>query len=115
MSKSWKPWTSLKVLRIWSQIPSFIFFIDLDILFDREKEKLPSLDDVEGAAYGLVRLVNLYQLNLTSFIENGIIDTTLENGQVVYSKPSVVKPTCELRKLPNSSYLMRDIVRDLTD
>ena len=69
-----------------------------DVLFDREKEKLPSLHDVQGAAYGMVRLVNLYRLNLTSFIREGIIDTTLDNGQVVYSRPSVVKPICKFSK-----------------
>ncbi len=62
---------------------------------EREKEKLPDLSDVEGAAFGLVRLHQMYKYDLGRFLRDGVISTTLENGQVVVSGPSVLNLTCE--------------------
>ena len=67
-----------------------------ELLFDREKEKLPNLYDVEGAAFGLVRLHSLYKYDLNRFTQEGVIATTLDNGKVVLSQPSRLKPTCKL-------------------
>jgi len=64
---------------------------DLFELKEREKEKLPDEYDIHGAAFGLVRLKSLYTYNMKSFVEEGIISTTLDNGQVVVSEPSVLK------------------------
>ncbi len=63
-------------------------------LSERESEKLPDLYDVEGAAFGLVRLHSLYRYDLHKFAHDGIISTTLDNGQVVLSDPSVINVTC---------------------
>lgn len=56
---------------------------------------MPDLYDVDGAAFGIVRLHSLYKFNLTRLIEEGVISTTLDNGQVVLSSPSVLKLTCK--------------------
>ena len=61
----------------------------------REEEKLPARRDVEGGAFGIVRLWCLYKFNTTDFVEQGIISTTLGNGQVVRTRPSVLKMNCE--------------------
>ena len=63
-----------------SSVPAF--------LPEREKEKLPNIDDVEGAAFGLVRLHSLYQFDLERFLDQGVIETTLDNGQKVESRPA---------------------------
>lgn len=63
---------------------------DLERLKDREKEKLTSSSDVDGAAHGIVRLYSLYQFNVSVFANDGRISTTLDNGQVVLSEPSVL-------------------------
>lgn len=52
---------------------------------------MPDAYDVQGAAYGLVRLHSLYKYDLEKFIHEGVISTTLDNGQVVLSDPSVQK------------------------
>merc|ERR1711976_66773 len=64
---------------------------DLNELKEREKEKLPDEYDIHGAALGLVRLKSLYKFDLKSFVEEGVISTSLENGQIVISKPSVLR------------------------
>ena len=61
----------------------------------REQEMLPARRDVEGGAFGIVRLWCLYKFNETEFIKSGIISTTLANGQVVRSRPSVLKINCK--------------------
>ena len=48
-----------------------------------------------GAAYGLARLKSLYAFDMKPFIDEGIISTTLDNGQVVLSDPSVLKLNCK--------------------
>ena len=48
-----------------------------------------------GAAYGLARLKSLYTFDMKPFIDEGIISTTLDNGQVVLSDPSVLKLNCK--------------------
>ncbi len=62
---------------------------------EREKDKLPDLSDVEGDAFGLVRLHQMYKYDMGRFIRDGVISTTLDNGQVVVSGPSVLNLTCE--------------------
>ena len=64
-------------------------------LKSREKQKLPSASDIEGAAHGLVRLYSLYQFDVKKFSEEAIISTTLDNGQVVYSEPSLLPVVCK--------------------
>ena len=64
-------------------------------LVSREKEKLPDLNDVDGGAYGIVRLHSLYKFNLSRFVEDGVISTTMGHGQIVLSSPSVLKMTCK--------------------
>ena len=61
----------------------------------REEQKLPSDADVEGAAHGLVRLYSLYLFDVQKFSEEGIISTTLDNGQVVLREPSLMPVNCE--------------------
>ena len=61
----------------------------------REQEMLPARRDVEGGAFGIVRLWCLYKFNETEFIKSGIISTTLANGQVVQSRPSILKVNCK--------------------
>ena len=68
---------------------------DLLKLKEREKEKLPDKYDVEGGAFGLVRLKSLYNYDMESFINDGVISATLDNGQVVKSDPSVLKLNSE--------------------
>ena len=68
---------------------------DLAELKEREKEKLPDEYDIHGAAFGLVRLKSLYKFDLKSFVEEGVISTSLENGQIVISKPSVLRFNCK--------------------
>ena len=68
---------------------------DLSELKEREKEKLPDEYDIHGAAFGLVRLKSLYKFDLKSFVEEGVISTSLENGQIVLSEPSVLKLNCK--------------------
>jgi hypothetical protein len=69
---------------------------DLESLKDREThQKLPDEYDVQGGAHGLVRLHSLYRLNLESFSKEGRMSTTLDNGKVVYSQPSVLKFNCK--------------------
>ena len=68
---------------------------DLNELKEREKEKLPDEYDIHGAAFGLVRLKSLYKFDLKSFVEEGVISTSLENGQIVISKPSVLRFNCK--------------------
>ena len=48
-----------------------------------------------GAAYGLARLKSLYAFDMKPFIDEGVISTTLDNGQVVLSDPSVLKLNCK--------------------
>ena len=48
-----------------------------------------------GAAYGLARLKSLYTFDMKPFIDEGIISTVLDNGQVVLSDPSVLKLNCK--------------------
>lgn len=62
---------------------------DLAFLKERETEKLVNEYDIDGAAFGLVRLHSLYQFNLSQFVDRGIISTTLDNGHKVLSRPSV--------------------------
>lgn len=64
---------------------------DFNILRAREEEKLPDEHDVHGGAFGLVRLKSLYDFDMTKFVQEGIIDTVLDNGQAVLSAPSVLK------------------------
>lgn len=69
---------------------------NLNSLKDREQEKLPDDYDIKGGAFGLVRLKSLYNFKLEPFVEEGVISTTLDNGQVVLSKPSVLKLNCKI-------------------
>lgn len=64
---------------------------DLNLLRAREEEKLPDEYDVQGGAFGLVRLKSLYNFKMKKFVQDGIIDAKLDNGQAVLSKPSVLK------------------------
>ncbi len=64
-------------------------------LKNREQSKLPDSSDVDGAAHGLVRLYSLYQFNVSAFADEGRISTTLDNGQIVLSEPSVLPVNCE--------------------
>ena len=57
---------------------------------------MPAMRDAEGAAFGIIRLWCLYKFNETEFIQDGIISAQLGNGQVVRSRPSVIKVNCEL-------------------
>ena len=66
-----------------------------ETLMAREQEMLPAKRDVEGGAFGIVRLWCLYKFNETEFIKSGIISTTLANGQVVRSRPSILKTNCK--------------------
>lgn len=72
---------------------------DLQKLAEREEEKLPDEYDVQGGAYGIDRLYSLYTFDLKSFKDSGIISTTLDDGQVVLSKPSVLKLNCRSFKI----------------
>eukprot|EP00095_Tigriopus_kingsejongensis_P006819 maker-scaffold82_size396747-snap-gene-1.16 protein:Tk06819 transcript:maker-scaffold82_size396747-snap-gene-1.16-mRNA-1 annotation:"hypothetical protein DAPPUDRAFT_308081" len=63
--------------------------VAMEFLIEREDEKLVNQDDIEGAAFGIVRLYSLYRFNLSQFVESGVISTTLDNGNVVLSSPSV--------------------------
>jgi hypothetical protein len=47
-------------------------------------------------AHGLVRLYSLYQFDVKMFSEEGRISTTLDNGQVVLSEPSLLPVNCKL-------------------
>ena len=69
-----------------------------ELITIREKEKLVNITDVEGGAFGLVRLRTLYQYDLDLFVNKGIIHTTLDNGQVVTSQPSVTLISCKRYK-----------------
>ena len=71
----------------------------LNSLKSREQEKLPDDYDIKGGAFGLVRLKSLYNFKLKPFVEDGVISTTLDNGQVVLSPPSVLKLNCMSSKL----------------
>merc|ERR1712223_297310 len=64
---------------------------DLAQLKDREEEKLPDEDDVKGAAYGLARLRSLYTFDMKSFVKEGVISTTMDNGQIVLSNSSILR------------------------
>ena len=64
---------------------------DLVKLKERENEKLPDEYDVEGGAFGIVRLKSLYNFDMKMFTQDGIISATLDNGQVVKSAPSILK------------------------
>ena len=64
---------------------------NLATLKSREKEKLPDENDVQGAAYGIVRLYSLYEFRMDRFVKEGIISTTLDDGTVVLSEASVLK------------------------
>ena len=57
---------------------------------------MPAMRDAEGAAFGIIRLWCLYKFNETEFIQDGIISAELGNGQMVRSRPSVIKVNCEL-------------------
>ena len=70
---------------------------NLNRLKEREKEKLPDDYDIQGGAFGLVRLKSLYDFKLGPFIQEGIISSTLDNGQIVLSQPSVMKLNCKWR------------------
>jgi len=66
--------------------------------FLREREnttKLPDVGDVEGAAFGIVRLHSMYAFKLERFAKEGVIDAVLDNGQVVVSPASILNMTCE--------------------
>ncbi len=65
-----------------------------DRLRSREDRPLPSVYDVEGAAYGLSRLHSLYGVDTAKMVEDGVIESNLQRhqvGAVVTSKPSVKK------------------------
>ena len=62
--------------------------------------------DAEGAAFGIIRLWCLYKFNETEFIQYGIISAELGNGQVVRSRPSVIKVNCELYCVILSTFLV---------
>ena len=64
---------------------------NLNILKEREKEKLPDEYDIQGAAFGLLRLRSVYNYKMKPFIQEGVISTTFDNGKVVLSQPSVQK------------------------
>ena len=66
-----------------------------------------------GAAYGLARLKSLYAFDMKPFIDEGIISTTLDNGQVVLSDPSVLKLNCKfpIKIGSNPKYPQSDFVR----
>ena len=66
-------------------------FIFVDRLSKREEVKLPSLGDVEGAAFGLARLHSLYGINTKKMIEEGVIKSHFDQGLQAESKPSVSK------------------------
>ena len=51
---------------------------------------LPSLRDVEGAAFGVARLHSLYSLNTDKIFDDGVIETQFNNKNVL-SEPSVLK------------------------
>ena len=68
---------------------------DLAQLKDREEEKLPDEDDVKGAAYGLGRLRSLYTFDMQSFVKDGVISTTMDNGQIVLSNSSILRLNCK--------------------
>ena len=68
---------------------------NLNILKERENEKLPDYYDIQGGAFGLVRLKSLYDFKLEPFVNEGIISSTLDNGQIVLSQPSVLKLNCK--------------------
>ena len=72
---------------------------NLKSLKDREQEKLPDDYDIKGGAFGLVRLKSLYNFKLEPFVEEGVISTTLDNGQVVLSQPSVLKLNCKIFRI----------------
>lgn len=89
-----------------SESKAFDLYVDvkdfLEKLRSREEHKLPSANDIEGAAHGLVRLYSLYQFDVQKFSEEGIVSTTLDNGQVVYSEPSLLPVVCKYKLNPHS-------------
>ena len=78
---------------------------NLNLLKEREKEKLPDDYDIQGGAFGLVRLKSLYDFKLEPFVKEGIISATLDNGQVVLSPRSVLKLNCNYSFMEKYVYL----------
>ncbi len=74
-----------------------IYSLFPEMLKNREKEKLPDEYDVKGGAFGLVRLQSMYTFDLNAFTKEGRISTTLDNGKVVLSEPSVLPLNCKCR------------------
>lgn len=64
---------------------------DLNTLKERENEKLPDEYDIQGAAFGLLRLKSTYDFKMKPFIQDGVLSTMFDDGQVVLSKPSIQK------------------------
>ena len=84
----------------WKQIQDHVvgegaLLNDLAQLKDREEEKLPDEYDVKGAAYGLGRLRSLYTFDMQSFVKDGVISTTMDNGKIILSNSSILRLNCK--------------------
>ena len=63
----------------------------LNYILNRDNfTSIPDHSEIQGAAFGVARLHNVYGLNTEKMVKEGVINTNL-NMEVVHSKPSIIK------------------------
>ena len=84
-------------------ISIFCFFSDY-IVNRTNRTRIPDMEEVRGAAFGVGRLHSLYSLKTDQLVNHGIIDAKIKNEHIL-SGPSVTKLSSKFILCPIKPFL----------